>query len=268
VFHGGWDLVLNFYKGVLEYRGTGYQGWQIQPDPSKTIQGEINRALKKISKSEQIKTVGASRTDAGVHACQQWIRIEIPLKIDPEALKRGINSLLPPEIHFSQVMICEESFHPIRDAQSKEYHYLFSCEQEISPLWCDLITHYPYPLDLSLMEQAAAKFIGKHDFANFFCTGSETPSTERTVYLSEIRSIPSVVSESLSPPRHFLFQVVGDGFLKQMVRLMVGAIWAVGQGRLSVDQLDDAIALRATGKVGVVAPPQGLYLKKISIVSA
>ncbi|MBT7670376.1 MAG: hypothetical protein HN623_12380 [Bdellovibrionales bacterium] len=189
--------------------------------------------------------------------------MEIPLDIDPDALMRGLNSLLPATISFLKIECCSPSFHPIRDAGKKEYHYLFSSQSQLSPFWVDLIAHYPHALDLSKMQAAAALFIGQHDFANFYCTGSETPTTERTIYLSEITNVSSLDVGGVVIPEHYLFKVAGNGFLKQMVRLLIGAIWEVGRGRVSLEELAHAISLQTEGKIGVVAPPQGLYLKSI-----
>jgi len=248
-----------FYQIAAEYRGQNFYGWQIQPR-DRTVQGEINQALKTICKSMEIATLGASRTDAGVHAKNQVFKATLPLDLPPQGLVDGLNSLLPGDIKILKAQRSSGDFHPLRDAKWKRYSYLFN-QKEISPFWADLMAQAPVPLDMDLMREGAKLFVGTHDFANFRCTGTNVPTTIR-----EILEIELLEKESIGPMGEFCYfslEVKGTGFLKQMVRLIMGSLWNLGRGKITLDQLKDAIDLKTEGKVGPVAPPQGLYLKEI-----
>jgi tRNA pseudouridine38-40 synthase len=257
----GLGLPLTTFKLKLQYRGTEYLGWQIQKDELKTIQGQLNHALKKITKSDEIKTIGSGRTDAGVHAIGQIVKAEIPLKIGAQELLLGLNSLMPKDISVSS---CEEAlpdFHPIYMAKKKEYRYLFTNQKEADPINLGLIANHSLPVDFSLMKEAASLFLGKHDFQNFFTTGSPVKSTVREIFESEVCEVqlPSFPFNANNIPV-YQFRVVGEGFLKQMVRLMVGALWQIGRGKRSVKDLDIFLREKQTDRLGAVAPACGLYL--------
>src|SRR3989344_5477295 len=116
---------MHAYKIIISYKGTNYFGWQVQQESQVTIQGEINKALSLISKSENIYSIGSGRTDAGVHALNQVCRVEIPLKISPDSLMKALNANLPKDIRVKEATFCEPDFHPIYNASEKEYIYLF-----------------------------------------------------------------------------------------------------------------------------------------------
>jgi tRNA pseudouridine38-40 synthase len=235
-----------YYKFLLEYKGTGYFGWQIQPR-QKTIQGQINQALVKLTKSSDLQTLGAGRTDAGVHAKAQVFKATLPRKLPKSALVEGLNSLLPPEIKILQVVPVSANFHPVRDALWKQYRYLFTNHQiSKSPFFTDTMANIWGDLDFSLMKG---------------CTGTEVPSTVRTIFMAELKTL--VYEGAFECFDYFAFEVKGDGFLKQMVRLMMGALWSLGLRKISLERFIQAIENKVPGKVGPVAPPEGLYLEKI-----
>lgn len=254
-----------FYKAKVSYKGTHYFGWQVQKEgQGKTVQGQINKALTKIFKSSEVKTVGSGRTDAGVHALEQVFRISAPFFIEDSAIIPALNSLLPSDIQVLDVETCTESFHPIFSANAKEYIYLFIDDFPPNPFFCDSMTFLKGSFDDLKMEEATKCFVGKHVFKNFYCEGTPVSSYEREIFectLSRENHFQDPFAKKLPP--YFLFKVKGSGFLKQMVRLMVGAMWEVGKGRLSLEELKDAIACETTGKVGPVAPAQGLYLNQV-----
>lgn len=253
---------MNFYKLILQYKGTAYSGFQIQSHGEKTIQGEINRALEIITKSAEIKSIGSGRTDAGVHALGQVIRIAIPLVINPDNLTKAMNSHLPIDIRIINTETCDENFHPIFSAQLKEYNYVFSCE-EISPFVSDVITYYPQELDINKMQEACKMFIGEYDFINFQCQGTEVATTVRKITECEILTFDSTGHWSYLTPKYFVIRVVGNGFLKQMVRLMVGALWNIGREKIELSDLHRALHAPISNRLGATAPPQGLYLKVV-----
>lgn len=251
-----------FYKLWCSYRGTNYFGWQIQSG-EKTIQGEINRSLAKICKSDNIRSIGASRTDAGVHAFEQIIRIDIPLAIDGHSLLKALNSLLPGNIRILNVENCQEDFHPIFDCSSKEYLYFFCLNRFSSPFINDLITYCPFQLDFELMKKGAEIFVGEHDFINYYCTGSEVKSTIRAIFEFEIDRIFSDGIWSDLCSEYYVCRIRGNGFLKQMVRLIVGSLFNLGRKKVGLLELEESLRVRLDQKLGAVAPPQGLYLNKI-----
>lgn len=257
---------LNTYKLILQYKGTNYLGFQIQPT-GQTIQGELNKALKILSKSENIKSIGSGRTDSGVHAFAQVVRIEIPVDIPEESLARAINSFLPLDIRVTSASSCTNEFHPIFSARSKEYNYIFSNQQSISPFAGDLVTLFPFELEIERMKEGCKLFCGEHDFINFQCTGTEVESTVRHVYSCELIHCQSSGHWAHMLSDYYIFKVVGNGFLKQMVRLMMGALWSLGRGKITLEDLEKSLITPMTSplakRLGATAPPQGLYLKEV-----
>ena len=215
-----------------------------------------------ICHSQDVKIMAAGRTDAGVHALGQVFRTEIPFFIPPDSLMRALNSHLPREIRILQVRQCSESFHPIRDAQWKEYLYFFSCEAE-NPFSSDLLVHLSHRPDEEKMNEGASLFVGKHDFCNYYCKGSRVESTVRTILSCSLQYNRDTIG-SVFPLNYYIFKVRGDGFLKQMVRLLVGVLWELGKGRISPAQVKESLQRPLTHKLAAVAPAKGLYLAQVS----
>lgn len=251
---------MTYYRLLLQYKGTRYQGWQIQPE-GLTVQGELNRALATIAKSDHVKSMGAGRTDAGVHALGQVAKIGIDLHIPPENLRKALNSHLPSDIRIISVENSDHNFLPTNHAKSKEYHYRFTCNKFSSVFQTELIADCPFELDLNLMRQACRSLIGTHDFSNFYCEGTEVAHKVREIYECEILEIPAGHSML---PSHYLFRIVGNGFLKQMVRLLVGALWNVGRGKITVEKFRSALSPEKVPRLGPVAPPEGLYMVRVN----
>lgn len=254
---------MNTYKLIVSYNGAGFLGWQTQVDELKTVQGQINHALRKISKSEDVKSLGSGRTDAGVHALAQVVKIDIPLQIDPEGLKKGLNSHIDSRIKVISVESCPETFHPVRDAIWKEYCYLFTYGDNKSlPHFNSLKTHFKGELDLDLMRMACKKFVGEHDFQNYFTVGTEVNSTVRRILHCDIEKVTDF--PVASPGEDFyLFRIKGTGFLKQMVRLVMGALVNVGKSKISPAQIENSLQSKLKNKLGPVAPAAGLYLSRV-----
>lgn len=255
-------LPLNIYKLTVQYKGTQYLGFQIQP-LGKTIQGEINNALKILSKSDNVKSIGSGRTDSGVHAFAQIVKIEIPVDIPEDSLIRAINSHLAPDIRIINAERCSEEFHPIFSAKSKEYNYVFSNKAIISPFASELVTLFPFDLDIEMMQKGCALFCGEHDFINFQCTGTEVATTIRQILSCEIIHHVSTGHWGSVVSDYYVLKVVGNGFLKQMVRLMMGALWNLGRGKITLSDLELALKTAQSQRLGATAPPQGLYLKEV-----
>jgi tRNA pseudouridine38-40 synthase len=250
--------VIYYYKLTIQYKGSSYIGWQIQPDSSGlTVQGELYKALRTISKSQNVKSMGAGRTDTGVHALGQVVKIAIELNIKPENLRKALNVNLPDDIRVTNVEVSDEAFLPTIFAKSKEYHYRFTCNETFSPFQKELIYNYPFELDLEKMKEACQLLIGTHDFSNFYCKGTEVSHNIREIYECEILE---VAESSFVLPSHYVFRIVGNGFLKQMVRLLMGALWHIGRGKVTLDEFKNSLGPIRVQRLGPVAPPNGLYM--------
>lgn len=255
-------LPLNYYKLIIEYDGTNYHGFQIQPT-EKTIQGELNNALSILVKTDQVKSIGSGRTDAGVHAFNQVVRIEIPLEINPNNLVKAINTKLPPDIRVKEASACSENFHPIFSAKSKEYNYVFATKEINSVFGRNQMAHFDYEFDFQLMQKACKAFEGTYDFKNYQCTGTDIESTIRTITLCEVVKYDSAGHWTNSLGDYYVIRVVGNGFLKQMVRLMVGAIWNASRNKIQISDIHNSLLHPTDKRLGAVAPAQGLYLMKV-----
>lgn len=253
---------MNIYRITVQYKGTQYSGFQIQLS-DKTIQGEINSVLKVLSKSEDIKSIGSGRTDAGVHALAQVMRIEIPVDIPVIGLVRAMNSLLPEDIRVIDAVVVTNEFHPIYSAKSKEYNYVFTTDEVISPFARELMTHFPFELDIELMKKGCQIFCGEHDFINYQCVGTEIESTVRKIMSCELVRLESSGHWGNLAGEYYVLKVVGNGFLKQMVRLLMGALISLGKGKITLEDLEKSLKTPLKNRLGPTAPPQGLYLKEV-----
>ncbi len=253
-----------YYRLVLEYKGTNYFGWQVQAEGAgRTVQGELNKVLSILSKSNEVRSLGSGRTDAGVHALGQVVKIEMPLVIPCANLVKALNANLPDDI---RVLSAEESNHeflPTNHAISKEYHYRFTLNDTFRAFQNDFIQNNSFDCDLNLMNQACQLLIGKHDFCNFFCEGTEVNSTVREIFECEIIKITGSGQWGFMPD-HYVLRIVGNGFLKQMVRLLMGTIWNIGRGKVSLKDFEAALKMKQEKRLGPTAPPHGLYLVKVT----
>lgn len=254
------------YKILCQYHGTHFSGWQVQSQGERTIQGEINKVLAKMAKVDLrlVKTVGSGRTDAGVHALGQTFKASLPLKIDPNALMRGLNSLLNWEIRILSVETVDASFHPMGNSLWKEYIYLFTNGSTLSPFTYPLVASSDVLLDMDTLKLGVTKFKGEHDFKNYFCVGTETKTTVKNILEIELcNESPFKGMLGFEEENIWQLRIRGDGFLKQMVRLIVGSLWSLAKGKTTLDQIEASLSGVDTGKLGPVAPACGLYLNKV-----
>lgn len=250
------------HRAVITYRGTHYQGWQIQPT-GRTVQGEINRALAILSKSDEVRSVGSGRTDSGVHALGQVARLDLPLDIPSEKLRKALNANLPADI---RVLSCEPShadFHPTYQAESKWYSYFFTIDSHPDALVGELIAHNSFEFDEELARKACAVFLGTHDFTNFYTEGTEVASNVRTIFECRLIRHEAGQGPLLQRAPFYELQFHGSGFLKQMVRLMVGAIWNASRGKIDAQDIKSALSPQRVARLSAVAPPEGLYLMRV-----
>ena len=206
--------------------------------------------------------MGAGRTDAGVHALGQVAKVSLPFEIPADSLVKAINVNLPDDIRVIAAEVTTPEFFPTIHAISKEYHYRFTSKRGFTAFQNDLIVNHPFDLDLNLMRSACQLLIGEHDFSNFYCEGTDVSSNIRTILECEILEIPQAGFEMLPP--HYVFRIVGNGFLKQMVRLLMGAIWNVGRGKISLEEFRSALSATRVPRLGPVAPSNGLYMVRVN----
>lgn len=245
----------------ISYNGSQYEGWQVQPDGHKTIQGCLNKALEKITKTNDVSSLGSGRTDSGVHALGQIVNVKIPLDLGPSNLKAALNSHLPKDIRVLEVTLSTEGFHPVADAKWKRYDYLITTADILPPHFLGQITHIPKKLNLDHLEKALVTLVGERDFERFSTKGTPVKSTVRTLYSASL----STEDWKTNPYGHESIKVLrlsfeGNGFLKQMVRLLVGSALNVALGKSSVEDLKNYLESSDTKKFGPVAAPDGLYL--------
>lgn len=257
---------MHHYRATIAYKGTRYLGWQIQPT-GLTVQGEINRALAAISKTSEVRSMGSGRTDAGVHARGQVARLDTPLEIAPQSLLKALNTKLPPDIRIVSCEATDQNFHPTYGAQSKWYSYFFIQHPYPDPLVGDLVASYGFPLDLELMKAACQQFVGRHDFVNFYTVGTDVSSTVRTIFSCELLEVPTGGAPFPFHGPVYEIRIHGEGFLKQMVRMIVGSLWNVGRGKIPPEAISNALNSERQDRLSPVAPPEGLYLMRVVYAS-
>src|SRR5215210_8158557 len=247
-------LTARTVKLILQYDGTEYVGWQRQAN-GVSIQGLLEDALRPIEGSH-VNVFGAGRTDAGVHAVGQVASCALTAQIEPPQIARALNAVLPPDIRVVGVEDVASGFHARFSATGKVYEYRIINNQTVSPFVRRFAWHVIPPLDLAAMRRASALLIGKHDFAAFQAVRSAVRSTERT-----IRRLEWTDGSGNDVP--LVMQIEGDGFLRHMVRTIVGTLVQVGLRRWRVDQIPEILASRSRSSAGTTAPASGLFLVRV-----
>lgn len=240
---------MSTFKITLAYDGTDFNGWQRQPQGT-SIQGLLEDALKELD-GRDVTVTGAGRTDAGVHALAQVAAFSLERAISPDALARAVNVRLPESVRIVSAEVAKETFQPRFDARAKTYRYRIWNADVLSPFERRFAWHIIDRLDVDAMNAAAAWLVGTHDFAAFQGTGSDTATTERTVSHAVLRA---------THPALLAFDISGDGFLRYMVRNIVGSLVDVGRGRFPPSWLNDVLASRDRTRAGRTAPAHGLFL--------
>jgi tRNA pseudouridine38-40 synthase len=237
---------------LLQYDGTDYHGWQIQRD-ARTIQGEVERALLEIF-GVPIRVAGASRTDAGVHALGQVACFSSDLGIEPDGLLKALNSLLPRDIRVVAVRPASPEFHARFSPGKKEYRYRISTGPVVSPFLYRYVTPARCRLSLEKMQAAAALFCGELDMRAFTNTGSDQRTFVRRIYSSSVEAAGDEIH----------YSIAASGFLKQMVRNIVGTLVEVGRGRLDSDEVKSIIASGDRKRAGPTMEARGLCLMRVT----
>jgi tRNA pseudouridine38-40 synthase len=238
---------------VLEYDGTDFAGWQQQAQGERTVQGVLAAALRSVCGAEP-QIHGAGRTDAGVHARAQVAGVEVATRLPPGELLRALNAHLPADIAVRSVEVAVPGWHPRFAARRKRYRYAIWNGRVHSPLRERFFHWVPQPLDAGAMRAAAADLVGTRDFRSFQAAGSGVEETVRTLF--------SALVEGESGGE-IAIELVGDGFLRHMVRNVAGTLIEVGRGQRPADGLPALLAGRDRADAGRTAPARGLTLVEV-----
>jgi tRNA pseudouridine38-40 synthase len=240
------------YKITLAYDGTDFVGWQRQAAGT-SIQGLLEEALAQLDQ-RAVSVAGAGRTDAGVHALGQVASFSLQRSIEGDALMRALNARLPEAIRVLAAERVPETFHARFAATSKTYRYRIWNTGVVSPFERAFTWHVIEPLDCHAMADAAGFLVGPHDFAAFKAAGGATRSTEREMFSSRMTGGPAC------PSALIVYEVSGTGFLRHMVRNIVGTLVEIGRGRRPIEWMGEVLAGRDRTLAGPTAPPHGLVL--------
>jgi tRNA pseudouridine38-40 synthase len=238
------------YKLSIEYAGTRYSGWQVQKN-ARTVQGELQRAIREATGAAAIDLQGSGRTDAGVHALEQVAHLEIPTPLPAETLRRRINDVLPADINVLAIAPVKHRFHARHDAASRSY--LYQVARRRTAFAKPFVWWVKEDLDVDRMREAAARLTGMHDFRSF--TDSDPDETSTKVLLDEI--------EVREEGDLILLRVVGSHFVWKMVRRIVGVLVEVGRGGLDANDVSQFLEMRSPVPARLTAPASGLFLERV-----
>ncbi len=242
------------YFITFSYDGSQYKGYQKQ-SRAKTIQSEIEKALKTINNNQPVSISASGRTDAGVHALNQKAHFDLDLDINEEKLKKAINSLIPDDIYIKELEVVSDNFHARFNAKAKEYLYKINMGP-YDPIERNYVYQYNKRLDVVEMERALKYLEGTHNFKSFTKSDEEKDDYARTIIQTNlIRDFKNVNKITIS--------FVGTGFLRYMVRNMVGTLIEIGEGKRKSEDIIKILAAKDRTSAGKTANPEGLYLKDV-----
>ncbi len=244
-------------KLTIEYDGTAYHGWQRQKN-ARTIQETIESAIAVMVK-EPVRLTGSGRTDAGVHALGQVANFHCRLEIPPKAFVAGLNSLLPDDIVIRSCEAVDNRFHSQYDARLKTYRYRILNRPIPSAIGRQYAWFIPRPLNISAMQKAVGYLVGTHDFTSFEASGSVRSHPTRTVHDARIFSQPEDI---------ICFEITANGFLRFMVRNIIGTLADVGIDKITPESFKQILSSKNRDLAGATAPPQGLFLVRVIYAEA
>lgn len=239
------------YKCLVQYDGTNYVGYQIQIN-GKSVQEEIEKALKKMMKGQTIKITASGRTDSGVHALGQVINFDLPISIKPESLRLAVNSMLPADISIKQVEKVVDDFHARYFAKGKKYIYRVDLNRFADPFKRFYTLHHPYRMNEDNLALALSKLEGEHDFTSFCSTRTDKENLVRTVYVAKV--------ERDEANNELVFTFIGNGFLYNMIRIFVGTCLQIADGLKKPEEIDRLLEVKDRNAAGPTASGKGLYL--------
>lgn len=240
------------YKMLMAYDGHLFHGFQVQPN-QRTVQGTVEEALKKMTKGKRVIVEGSGRTDAGVHAMGQVIQFDYPgNRIPAEKMILALNSMMPMDIIFKECEIASPDFHVRYSIKGKWYRYRMSLDHFVNPFKRFYTGHYPYPIDVSKMKEAAKDLLGKHDFTSFAASGGQIKNKVRTMYYVNV--------EKNEAQNELVFDFICSGFLYNMVRILVAMLLEIGNGKRPINDVPRIIKAKNRQEVRKTAQANGLFL--------
>ena len=235
------------YKAIIAYDGTNFHGFQRQVS-GRTVQAELEKTLTKMNNGNFVEVQGSGRTDAGVHALGQVIHFDFPNERPLEKMRFALDTQTPQEI-------VADDFHVRYLVKEKTYQFKVDIGKPRSPFRRFYASYYPYPLDLARIEAALPAFLGTHDFTSFCAAGSSVEDKVRTIRVAKM-TVNDLGDE-------LTFTFTGDGFLYKMIRIMVGTLLKIGNGRMEPDAISKIIKAKDRNLAGPTAHPEGLYLVEV-----
>ena len=238
----------------FSYDGSKYKGYQKQPR-MKTIQGELEKALKKINSNKKVNVCATGRTDAGVHALNQKAHFDLLNNVPVDKLRNSLNSLLPDDIYVKGIVIVEDTFHARFNAKAKEYIYKINLGT-YNPIEKDYVYQYNKKLDINEMSRALKYIEGRHDFRSFVKVDEEKDNYEREIIQTSIIRDPKNINL-------ITISILGTGFMRYMVRNIVGLLIEIGSGKRKSEDVIQILESKDRKESGVCAKACGLYLKDV-----
>ncbi len=245
---------LRSFRLLIEFDGSEFAGWQIQRRGERTVQGCLTEAARRLSAGDGVRVTGSSRTDSGVHAEGLVANLRLESELGPEALRRALNGILPADVVILELAEAAPDFDARRDARWKAYRYAIWNAPDRSPRRARRALHVRQELDLAAMRLAASQLVGRHDFRCFQAAGSAVERTVRTLYRLEVLE---------AGPGDVAIEVEGTGFLRYMVRNIVGTLLEVGRGRRAAGEMSELISARDRARAGPTVAAHGLTLVRV-----
>jgi len=243
------------YKAVIAYDGTNFNGFQRQ-DHVRSVQEEIEKTLTKMNNGQPIVIHGSGRTDAGVHALGQVLHFDFPQTRPEEKMRFALDTQTPEDIAVSSIEIVPDTFHARYNKHEKTYEFHVDNGKPRSPFRRFYASYFPYELNLERMQEAIQYLEGTHDFTGFTATGSTVEDKVRTIYEASVEQKGT----------EYIFRFRGNGFLYKQIRIMVGTLLKIGNGRMEVGQIERILDEKKRELTGPTAHPEGLYLKEVIYV--
>ncbi|MCT4641898.1 MAG: tRNA pseudouridine(38-40) synthase TruA [Bacteriovoracaceae bacterium] len=250
-----------FYIAKVEFLGFRYHGWQKQKDRPKTVQGMLEKTLNFVLECEHSKLLSASRTDAMVSANDFLCKFKTRKYMEPQKLLFELNKNLPLDIKIHSVKETQKSFNIIDAPKTKTYHYYFCNEFKPSPMIAPFMVNFNDQLDIELMKKAAKIFEGEHSFERYCYRPNENKIFKRVIDSCSIFE-NDILTANFFPEQSYVFEVVGKGFLRHQVRIMMGAMILVGSGQMSLEEFKQTLEGQSFERVKLIAPASGLKLFK------
>ena len=233
----------------LSYKGTNYKGFQRQKNTQETIENYLANAIKNVF-CEDVKITASGRTDAGVHALKQCVNFQTSKNIQTQNIPRALNTYLPQDIRVKIAKEVDENFSARFSAKKKTYLYVVRQGEIVSPILWDMVANYPYKLDEQKIDDCVKKFVGTHNFKAFASSDTDVKDFNRTIYNFTFQKKDNFL----------IFKITGNGFLYNMVRIIIGTILDIARGKLDIDIIDKMFETGDRSIGGKTAKPNGLYL--------